>query len=88
MIVRFGRMPAFGHGASRFKNAHGAADVVRGARPPTIAMSADDHQLVRELAAAHHAERVVDRLEWFSGAIVLHGDAGADRAGTDVVVKG
>ena len=57
------RLHLFGHRARRLEHAHGAAHVVAGAGPPRVAMPADDHDLVRELAAAHDAEGVVDRLD-------------------------
>ena len=91
MIVRFGRAPAlhlFGNGARGFEHAHGAAHVVGRARAPTVAMAADDHELVGEFAAANDAERVVDRLERLRRAIVLHRDARTHRPGADVIAEG
>ena len=75
-------------GACSFQHAHRAADVVRRARSPTIAMSTDHHHLIGELAATHNAERVENWLRAVRRAVVRHFDSCRDRSGAHVIPEG
>ena len=75
------------HGPRRLQHTHRAADVVRRTRSPCIAVRADDHQLVRQLAAADDTEGVVNQLRALGHAVVGHAHAGLHRPGAHVVAE-
>jgi len=77
-----------GYRACGLEHADRTTHVVRRARPPRIAVPADDHQLVRKLAPANDAERVVDRLRAVCGPIIRHLHARTHRTGAHVVAEG
>ena len=75
----------FGDGARCLENAHRAADIVRRARAPRVAVATDQHHLVWKLASTHNAERVVDRLQRARGAIVANEDPRLHWPRSDVI---
>ena len=81
------RLHRVGHGARRLEHAHRAAHVVGRAGTPSITVPPNDHQLVRQLGAAHDSERIVDRLQGMRRAIIVYDDACLHRAGTGMVAE-